>query len=607
MKTKLLTILMLLSLQVIISQKPSKSVTKFLKEQEEQQKKDFPEPLTKQFEKGTLGEELQKLYELQAKNSCGITRIDKRLYIPKEIITGYGEDRLRNTMIYNIPLRATNLLFLTLTPSDINKISNGNFVEDEYIKAKRIIGLNDNLINFGHSTLSPIDGFPSLFYQKSCGSYFTGNITTKVNVPIAELAASLDAETKKSASITSVTGNFFSPLYIILRQNTAQSTYAHLLLWEVYYEDYKQNPSSSEPLNNYGKYISEFNGTLTYRAIKSEESIAMNGKLSANISYGILSATGNINSGNENNAAFDLKDFSTSIHKLNNGNLSWDLTDLPRIEQINQKLENYINHKSQSTINGFVTHLLPTEITKTVVGVPASLCDKNSWYIITNGFDSNIWRDKPNVISTWVKPSQNNELPECICKVTGFIKKEAIDNATSRTNGFIDLVLKLNNKAEINNQKLNLVISEKDVRVTDNPKVSNINSELVNATKEETKVSNKTFYNFPIQFTINATGIQLTEPYKIYNIEIEYLNAENKNQLLSINNDPIIKGNSVKLVLTSEKPVNSTPLNDIIVPVKIKFNIEIQGGRSAQLVTNTINLNLPNLAEPVVIKSNLKD
>ncbi|CAA7194721.1 hypothetical protein [Chryseobacterium potabilaquae] len=585
-------------LQTVCAQ--SNAVKKFLQEQEIQQKKDFPLPLSQPFPNGTLGEKLQSLYELQAKEACGIIRTDKRMYIPKEIVANYGENNLRKTTIYDIPISATNLLFLVLTPSDILKINNGTFVEQEFINAKRIIGISDNLVNFGQSALSPINGFPSLFYQKSCGSYFVGDATAKVKAPVAELEASLAAETQKTTSITSVTGNFFSPLYLILRQNTAQSTYTHLLIWEIYYNHYKNNPSNTQPLYSNAKYISELKGTLTNRAINSSQSINMNGRLSANISFGLLNASGQVNAGNENKASFDLKDFSTSIHKLSNGNLNWELTKLPSIEEINQKLQNSQNYKAQPSIGGFATHLLPTEITRVLVGVPSSLCDNNSWEVTSDGFNGEIWKQKPTVVSSWI--AKENEYPECICKITGFIKKEAIDNAI-KSNGFIGLSLKLNSKDEMSGKKLSIDVSEPTVKVTDNPKISNVNSESINASKQEVKIAGKIGYNFPIQFNINATNIQLTEPYKISNIQIEYINKENENYPFSIINGPIVNGNTVSFDLKSlEKPQNYIQQGDIIIPIKIKFNIEIRGGTTTQLVTNIINLNLPNLTQPIEAK-----
>ena len=298
--------LSILMLSIQLSHGQKKAVKTYLKEQEEQQKKDFPSPLATPFRAGTLGDKIQTLYETQAKEACGIVRNDKRLFIPREILSGYGENRLRSTLIYDMPISATNLLFLALSPSDASKISNGTFNEQEYINAKRIVGINDNLVNFGQSVLSPINGFPSLFFQKSCGSYFVGDIAAKVKAPVAELEASLDAETRKTTSITTVTGNFFSPLFLIFRQNTAQSTYAHLLLWEIYLEHFKNNPNSTEHLYEKGKYISEFKGTITHRAVNSDQSVNMNGRLSTNISLGVFNATGNINVGSENKVSFCL-------------------------------------------------------------------------------------------------------------------------------------------------------------------------------------------------------------------------------------------------------------------------------------------------------------
>lgn len=280
--------LSLFTYQIAFSQ--PRAVKKYLQKQEGQQKKNFPSPLTIPYQEGTLGQKIQLLYENQAKEACGIIRSDQRLYIPREIVSGYDDDKLRTTKIYDIPISATNLLFLALTPSDVNKIITGTLNEQEYINAKRVVGINDQLINFGQSVLTPIHGFPSLFYQKSCGSYFVGDLGATVKAPVAELEASLNAETKKSTSITTVTGNFFSPLYLILRQNTAQSVYAHLLLWEIYLEQFRNNRRSKEYLYDKGQYISEFKATMTNRAVNSDQSINMNGRLSANISLGVFSS-----------------------------------------------------------------------------------------------------------------------------------------------------------------------------------------------------------------------------------------------------------------------------------------------------------------------------
>ncbi len=605
MKLLLFTIaIFLTSLQMSYSQ--SKRFTKELQKQEEQQKKDFPPPLVEPFPKGSLGDKIQTLYKEQARNACKITRNDERLFIPREIISGYGEDRLRGTMIFDVSASANNLLFLALSPSDVLRITEGTFNEQDHIIAKRIIGINDNLIDFGQSVLTPIDGFPSFFYQKSCGSYFVGDIESEVNAPVAELKASLKAEAKKQTSITTLTGNFFSPLYLILRQNTAKSIYAHLLIWELYLEDFKNNRNNNEHLHNNGKYISEFKATMTYRAIDSDQSISMNGRLSTGVSLGIFSAKGNISAGNENKVAFNLKDFRTSIHKLPNNNLNWDLSDLPKFDKINKKLQNSFAFTTQPSMTGFATHLLPTEITRTIVGIPASLCDATSWQVSQDGFDTNIWKEKPNVISTFTEAKENkSEFPECTCKITGFIKKEAIDRAVA-SNKFINLSLKLNHNSEILGQKLTFDISELSVKVTDNPKISIVNSESVNVQREATTIANKVSYKYPIQFTVNSTGIQLTEPYSISNIEIEYVNKENQN--LSITDAPIVQGNSISFnIKTPEKPQNYVSQGELIIPIKIKFNIEIKGGITTQLVTNTINLNLPNLVEKLDIQSNVKE
>ena len=131
MKYLIFTLSLLVAVQMTYGQ--SNAVKRYLKEQEEQQKKEFPIPLAIPYPTGTLGEKIQTLYEIQAKEACGIIRSDKRLFIPREIVSGYGESRLRSTLIYDVPISATNLLFLVLSPSDVTKLTNGTFNEQESI------------------------------------------------------------------------------------------------------------------------------------------------------------------------------------------------------------------------------------------------------------------------------------------------------------------------------------------------------------------------------------------------------------------------------------------------------------------------------------------
>ena len=596
MKTKALVIILLGIMCVFSSYSQSKQVKEYLKNEKEKLEKEFPPPLNVNYPIGSLGAKIQTLYQMQAEEACGIKRTDQRLFIPREIVNGYGQSRLQTTMIYDVPISAKNLLFLALTKNDIEKINNGTFVESDYLNAKRVIGLQDNLVNYGESVLTPIVGFPSLFYQKSCGSYFIGDLGAQVKAPVAELEASLNAETKKSTSITTITGKFFSPLYLIFRQNSVQSVYAHLLLWGVYLENFKSNPNSTDLLVDNGKYISEFNATLVNRSNSSEQSINMNGRLSANISSGIFSASGSIQSGFENKVSFSMNDFNTSIHRLSDGSLSYALTDLPKAKDINQKLQNSLNFKPQPSLTGYVTNLVPVELSRVLTGVPSFLCDKLSWFVVDSGYNKNIWRVKPTV-STVNNIGKEGEYPDCLCKVTGFVNKAAIDQAI-RDNGTIEFKLILSNVADIKGQKLLLEIYEPSVKVTDAPKILNINSDGINASRQQILSSMKVAFSYPIQFLIDATGVKLEEPYKISNLQIEYVNKEQEVQGLKIYTSPTINGNSVSFdIRTVDKPMDYIQEGEFSVPIKVRFSIQLQGGAITQLITNTINLSIPNLVK----------
>ncbi len=575
-------------------------VKKYLKEQDEVARKNFPPILTSPFVNNSLAEKLQEAYKSQALTACLINRSDNRLYIPQDVINGYGEAKLRKTIVYELPMSATNLLFLTLKNADIDKLTKGNFAETEYINAKRILGINDNLVDFGLSSVAPIGGFPSLYYQKSCGSYFTGNISASISAPVAELKSSLEAETKKESSITTITGKFFSPLYLIFDQQTPQSVYAHLLLWQIYYNDYSTVVNKNDALIKSGQYISEFDGTLLYRAINSEQSINMNGRLSANISAGIFNVAGNVQTGHDNKISFSLKDFKTYIHKLQSDKLSYALTDLPKAGKINQKLQSSF-FKSQPSITGYVTHLIPTEISRIMTGIPEFLCGSSSWGIEDHDFDSNIWVSKPTVVSFYNKEKDN--YPDCICKITGLIKKEAIDRA-NHNNRVLTLTMKLTSNIKIDDNSLTFEVKE-PVKVTDDPKVLPINNETINAKREEITRSstNKKFYQFPVEFFINDNDVRLKRPFQISGLQIEYINSDQTVLSLSSTNSQV-NGNSISLnVKTDEKPFDYVIESEQNVPIKLKFFVALENGTPTQLVTNIINLSVPNLAKHKTLES----
>lgn len=599
-----LCVLLLVLLGYHSSLAQSKKIKQYLNAQNEKYMKEFPPVLKDPYPEGSLGNKLQQLYKAQAEDGCGIRRSDPRLFIPRELINGYGEIRLRNTSVYDIPFSATNLLFLTLNSSDEKKLNSGSLIETDYVNAKRIVGQKNDLVNYGQSVLNPIPGFPSLYFQKSCGSYFVGDLDTQVKAPVAELETSLKAETKKSTSITTVTGKFFSPLYLIFGQNTVQSVYAHLLLWEVYYEDYKNAKDPSDLLIRTGKYISEMDATLVHRANSSDQSLNMNARLAANFALGVFSATGSIQAGQENKSTFSLVDFNTSIHKLSDGKLSYALTELPKAIEIAQKLQNSLNYKPQPSFNGYITHLVPVQISRILTGVPGFLCDRDSWQV-RNDFNKDIWVSKPEVASVFNAGEKGN-YPDCICKVTGFVKKTAIDKAIS-DKGTIEIKLNLVNNMEVSGEKLVLSITEPSLKVTDAPKILPLNSDIINAGRQVIGTNTSTAYNFPIQLIIDETGISLTKPYRISNLQVEYVNADQAAQKLKFVGGINITGNMVSVVVsTEEKPKEFIAQgNDLSVPIKLKFSIELLGGALTQLVTSTVNLNVPNLVTPPLIETKI--
>jgi hypothetical protein len=573
----------------------------FKKHYDKKLKLKFPPVLDTAYVDGSLGALLQEKYKEQARAACGIYRSDfERNYIPKDIIESYGENYLKDTKVFTVNFSAVNIFFLALNDADITKLENNTLTEDEYIKAKKIIGINDNLIDFGQTSLSPITGFPSFFYQKSCGSYFESEANNELKAPVAELETSLSTETEKESSITTISGKFISPLYLIFRKNTIQSIYAHLLLWEIYKTDFISSPSKDDLLIDNGKYISEFDGTLSNIARGYQENIQMNGILTASYSAGIINTNGKIQSGFENQTAFSLSNFNTSIHKLSNGDLLYATSPLPSVDEINEKLQNSMNFSDQKSFDGFVNHINSITIERTLAGVPAYLCNAKSWMISDLGYDDTKWESKPSVVSSFIE-SNEVSFPQCICKITGNIKEETIKQAIEN-NGLIDLQLKLENIIEIKGNKLKFEITEPSLRVTDAPKIMQVNSEGINARRKKVTQDLNVEYNYNFDLDIDYTGVVLSNPLKISDLTIEYIN-DTTSLLYPVCSSNLNKVNIV--ITTMPKPESYVEEGEIVLPIKIKFKVYLADGSSTQLSTNVINLRVPNLIEEKAIETKI--
>lgn len=585
----------------ILSQ--SKKVTKYLKEQDDQYKKEFPPTLTNDFPKESLGYKLQEMYQTQAQKVCGIKRNGKRMYIPQEITLAYDEKELRKKKIYSLPISSKNLLFLALTEKEINEIKLGTYFNSHSFHTQHIIGFNDPIINFGESKINPINGFPSFFFKKSCGNYFNGNLDFNLNAPlaIAELKSSLNADTQQSSSITTITGKFISPLSQLFKENSKKSIYTHLLLWEIYYNQAKNANFSDPLLIHSGKYISEFDATLSKIALTKEQNLHFNNILTSNIAYGIVNFNGEIQAGINRNTSFKLEDFDTSIHRHPNNTLKFTTAILPSTDEINNKLQNSIDDQS-SFEDTYLSHLTPVQFSKTLVGIPSFLCEKNSWII--NGYENDIWEGKPNVTS-FSNINKQLQLPECICEITGYFKKEAINEAVKNKKSTLKFNLSFNHIKIIRNQKLSFNFSE-SVRVTDSPKILHINPEIINSNKKiETTSDHKIFYQYPIEFIIDDTKELLKIPYELSEVQLTHFND---NKILSLQNDQPerIRFNTFKLVLKTEpKDQNFYEITDkeLTAPIEIKFKVKLKDETKIELITNKISLQVPSLI-PKTLDSN---
>ena len=548
----------------------------------------FPPLLLTDFPAQSLGSYFQQEFEAQAKSACGIERGDKRLYIPNEIVNGYQTKILQETKALEIPISANNLLFLALTKSDTGKLNASRF--DQILLANKVVGVNDNLILFGEGLPSAIQGFPSRYYQKSCASYFDGNLKAGVKLPMDEMKSSLEAESKKQSIITSVTGRFFSPLSLILNENSERSVYAHLVLWSLYVRDAEINTTNQLINNSY--YIDELEATLINRSTDQNMNASMTSRVSAGFSGGAFSVDGTVNAGHEQSSKFSLKDFRTFIHLTRENKKKYTIKNLPGTVKINSKLQSAVQQQQQ--FNGFASHLVKFEFTRQLSGVPSTMCEIDSW--VVENFDDNLWVNRPKVISKAIVGG-DSPFPKCLCEISGFIKKTAIDNAISGSNSTIDVAVDVVNKLKVNNEKLTVTLQEPSVRVTKAPTFYFVDENSVNASSlSPTASAGSTRFNqYTIKALVDDTELAIANPVVFNSPTIEFVNTNQSTDLVfeSVQNN----GKSFTATIKTKDVASNLVLSGetVVVPIKFKVKVKLAGttGPFTEIVTNTINVRIP--------------
>ncbi len=567
----------------------SRGVRQEIERQETEAKNSFPPQIDFDFDVNSLGFYLQKEYKAQAIGTCGITRpaTEKRLFIPKDLVQGYELENLKSTSVVELPVSGPNFLFMALTPSDVTKINNRQY-NDAAIRARRVIGLNDTYVLFGQAYPSAIDGFPSVFYQKSCGSYYDGQVTAGMRLPVIEMQTSLQAESQSSSLITSITGRFFSPLSFMIKENSIRSVYTHMLIWEKYSEDYNNPMNAAEKLLDNGNYVDEMQATLINRSTNKEVNTAIRGEIAAGATGGAFGVDGKIKSGFETKSNFALKNFTTLVHKSGD-EVVYHIRRLPTAKDINTKLATSLNFPGspQPQFKGFANHVIKFQISRVMAGVPDRLCD---WEIEENSYDKAIWVSKPEVISS---PTQIKDYPECSCNISGMIKKTAIDGASG---GLISISVILTNKKTAGNEKLKLEITEPSISVTKGPVFASIDDAVANAKFEDAISGGKRVSKFEIKSFIDDTQLPVRVPVTLQEYpEIEFVNATQKG-LLTI--EPLVFDANAKTftmrIRSNEVATTWVKTGEINVPIKIKAKVQLQTTNNfTEIVSNTFNLKLP--------------
>lgn len=598
MKKAILFICLLSICSNCISQeKVPRKVRKFLKRQDEKSRSEFPETIDA-YPLNTLGAKLQEEFTVQAENSCSIVRLKpqngkQRNYIPKEISDRY-RTLLRTTGIQGLGMSANNALFFSFKPQDIVKLENGTFSETDYVAAQRVIGLFDNLVDYGHSYPVPIDGFPSYFFQNSCGSYFTGKFKAGATFPTLELQSSMEAETEKKSMITTIAGKFVSPLYLTLTRSGKKSVYTHMLIWDLYAQDERdlvQGATTNDLLINTGEYIAEFDATLIFSSSDRSQNINIAGRIGAGLNSGIFSADGQISSGLENKEKFSMNGFTTLIHKKGTA-LQYLKRRLPTHEEINKQLQSSLSYPNNG--HAIVTHLLPYSLKAVMGGIPTKMCTDNSWKIET--YDTNIWAAKPEIKAV-PKQSSTNELPDCICEVVGRIKPTAITAALS-ADRFLKIDVTLSNTQEVAGKKLNIIISDPLVRIVKGPTLSDIDENAVNASAKIASSGTLKNLEYNLQLLIDDVEVPVKNPLDILEFEMEYVNPADKVRNLVLERGAL-DGKSIKAVLKTPKVNVALPqIGETVVPIKLKMKVRLSDGiNTAVLISNPINLRIPEFSE----------
>lgn len=594
---QILTILLLTSIYTFAQ---SASEKRFFEKIEKKAKEDFPPPMNFKYLDNSLGNLFMDLYKKQS-TECSISARDGiRNYIPSEVLSGYG-DELKKTEILTLDFDASNLFFLALDSKSYSSLVEKSINTANLIDINKIIGVNDSFIPAQSAIISPISGFPSRYFHKTCIGYFEGVLDagTKI-IPYSELTSSLKADIDKKSSITTITGVFKSPLKELLDGNDEMSIYTHLKIWEMYSDQYIQ--SGSEDLYLNGKYVSYLEGTLSNWTNTKAKNLKIEAQLAVNISLGLFNADGNIQSRSERKSFFDIKDFRTSIHlNSNDKSLKMGFEKLPSYNEIYQQLQNSVRLSSIEQNNNLISELSETSFTRNLVGVPSSFCQRNSWIIShTAGYDENVWVSKPTIKMELLEIE--NEIPECSCTISGMVKPEAINHAISKSGQKVDLTIFLESNKRVGDNKLRLGLREMRTAVK-KPSLSQINKNSTFSSVAPVAINNTRFYSIPITLRLNYNGIDLSTPLDIRNIKlINAVQDSTADISLNIKEGSISTDRNIRFDIVSEAQPQSYKENPTVREIYnflVELEVKLEDGTFTKITSDNINLQHPRLSKVI--------
>jgi hypothetical protein len=342
--------------------------------EEDELKEEWP-PKDPKYENGSLGFQLNDLFESFAVNS-GLTQKGNRDFIPKPVVNFVGDGKLiQSSELADIS--GKGLFFYVYTSSDRTTTFSS-------ISFNTNVSRKINVSGYSSFDLKIDDDLDNFLITSTARGYIDASIEGGVKPPFASIKVAGQKEKEQKSALMAVYGSFESP--IIKKINT--ETEILLTLWDVY----KINTS----LIGNAFYLKEFNGVISRITSSNSEYNKLSGTGALNFSGPIgLNLKAKLDASKESKSIFNATDWDTyvNVQGLNEQTRKDLFIACPTVEDIKK---HFTEINSIRTDKSLFVKDFPDDhkISFFIRGIPSDYIGDNIWKITSK---SNNLKANPQV------------------------------------------------------------------------------------------------------------------------------------------------------------------------------------------------------------------